>query len=188
MSSCIFLRAYAIAYYALPRFPIALALPAESWIWSWLCRLHTLTYHDSLPPQRKCVPLAQYSVEHKVGLGTEHPHRRTMAFRRAYGNYVNLGSLYSVPPWGTVPPFGLSRPQHNSVNLGSLYARSKSKFPTGWAYFEDGSVFILPFAWLPHDAFEARMRIAAQFVSGPTPRMQEIRRESPHRKRFIIIK
>ncbi|KAI4956101.1 hypothetical protein J4E91_000311 [Alternaria rosae] len=110
-----------------------------------------------------------------------------MAFRRAYGNYVNLGSLYSVPPWGTVPPFGLSRPQHNSVNLGSLYARSKSKFPTGWAYFEDGSVFILPFAWLPHDAFEARMKIAAQFVSGPTPKMQEMRRESPHRKRFIII-
>ncbi|KAI4670319.1 uncharacterized protein J4E79_000600 [Alternaria viburni] len=107
-----------------------------------------------------------------------------MAFRRAYGN---LGSLYSISPPGAVPSFGLTRPQYNSVNLGSLYARSKSKFPTGWAYFEDGSVFILPFAWFPHDTFEARMKIAAQFVSGPTPKMQEIRRENPHMKRFIII-
>lgn len=108
-----------------------------------------------------------------------------MAFRRAYGN---LGSLYSIPPPGAGPSFGLTRPQYNSVNLGSLYARSKHKFPTGWAYFEDGSVFILPFAWFPHDTFEARMKIAAQFVSGPTPKMQEIRRENPHMKRFIIIK
>jgi hypothetical protein len=114
--------------------------------------------------------------------------QQTMAFRRAYGNYVNLGGLYSIPPWGTVPSFGLTRPQSNTVNLGTLYARSKFKYPTGWAYFEDGSVFILPFAWLPHDAFEARMKIAAHFVSGPTPKMQEIRRENPHRKRFIIIK
>jgi hypothetical protein len=115
-----------------------------------------------------------------------------MAFRRAYrnaayGNYVNLGNLYSIPPWGRVPPFGLTTQQYNSVNLGNLYAR-KSKFPTGWAYFEDGSVFLLPFVWLPHEAFEARMKIAAHFISGPTPRMQEMRRENPHNTRFIIIK
>jgi hypothetical protein len=110
-----------------------------------------------------------------------------MPVRWAYGNFVNLGRLYSIPPWGSVPPFGLARPQYNSVNLGTLYARSKSKNPVGYAYFGDGSVFILPFAWLPHDAFEARMKIAAQFVNGPTPKMREIRKDNPHMGRFIII-
>lgn len=110
-----------------------------------------------------------------------------MPVPRAYRNFVNLGRLYSIPPWGSVPPFGLARPQHNSVNLGALYARSKSKNPIGYAYFEDGSVFILPFAWLPHDAFEARMKIAAQFVSGPTPKMREIRKTNRQMERFIII-
>lgn len=111
-----------------------------------------------------------------------------MAFRRAYGNYVNLGKLYSIPPWGIVPPYGLVRPQSNSVNLGNLYSRAQSKRPSGWAYFEDGSVFILPFGWCAHDVFESRMKIAAHFVNGPTPRMQQVRAKNSDMKRFIVIK
>ncbi|KAG9189608.1 hypothetical protein G6011_06476 [Alternaria panax] len=110
-----------------------------------------------------------------------------MSFRRAHSNFVNLGRLYSISPLASVPSPPLVRPRYNRVNLGTLYARSKSKYPVGYAYFEDGSIFILPSCWLPHEAFEARMKIAAQFVSGPTPKMQAIRREDPHRKRFIII-
>jgi hypothetical protein len=111
-----------------------------------------------------------------------------MSFLRAHNNYVNLGRLYSIPPWGTVPPYGLIRPQNNFVNLGNLYSRSTSKYPPGWAYFDDGSVFILPSGWCPHDAFEARMKIAAHFVSSPTPKMQQTRAKNPHMKRLIVIK
>ncbi|XP_014551586.1 hypothetical protein COCVIDRAFT_42137 [Bipolaris victoriae FI3] len=110
-----------------------------------------------------------------------------MAFRRAYGNYVNLGKLYSIPPWGIVPPYGLVRPQSNSVNLGNLYSRAQSKRPSGWAYFEDGSVFILPFGWCAHNVFESRMKIAAHFVNGPTPRMQQVRAKNSDMKRFVVI-
>lgn len=110
-----------------------------------------------------------------------------MSRRPVLGNLVNLGSLYSVPPRGSVASLGLARSLYNSVNLGGLYARSKRKYPTGYAYFEDGSVFIHPQLWLPHDALEARMKIAAHFVNGPTPKMQAIRKQDPHRTRFIII-
>jgi hypothetical protein len=109
-----------------------------------------------------------------------------MAVRGAYRNFVNLGSLYSIPQHAVLPRFGLR--ESNTVNLGNLYAPSKDKRPPGWAYFEDGSVFILPFGWAAHDAFEARMKIAAHFVNGPTPKMQDTRREDVHRKRFIVIK
>jgi hypothetical protein len=109
-----------------------------------------------------------------------------MAVRRASRNYVNLGNLYSIPQHVLMRPFSPVEP--NMVNLGNLYTPSKDKRPPGWAYFDDGSVFILPYGWFSHDAFEARMKIAAYFVNGPTPKMQEMRRENVHRKRFIIIK
>ncbi|KAF1947350.1 hypothetical protein EJ02DRAFT_365678 [Clathrospora elynae] len=111
----------------------------------------------------------------------------TTVYRRAHNNFVNLGRLYSVPPWGTVPIYGLTKPQNNFVNLGNLYAHTKNRKPPGWAYFDDGSVFIAPYGWFPHDVFERRMKIAARFVSDPTPKLQETRRENPHKKRFIII-
>lgn len=92
-----------------------------------------------------------------------------------------------MPPCRITPSRSLVRP-HNSVNLGSLYAPSRSKEPPGWAYFDDGSVFILPFGWFPHHAFEAQMKIAAHFVSEPTPKMQEIGQRNPHQRRYIVIK
>ncbi|USP82453.1 hypothetical protein yc1106_09727 [Curvularia clavata] len=110
-----------------------------------------------------------------------------MSFRRVHGNYVNLGRLYSIPPWGTVPPYGLAGPQKNPVNLGNLYSNSQSKYPSGWAYFEDGSIFILPQGWCSHDTLEARMKILAHFVRSPTPKMQQIRATRTPMKRFVII-
>ncbi|KAI2478663.1 hypothetical protein Ptr902_09629 [Pyrenophora tritici-repentis] len=109
-----------------------------------------------------------------------------MSVPRAYRNYVNLGRLYSMPPYAITPSRGLVR-SRNTVNLGNLYASSRSLTPPGWAYFDDGSVFILPARWLPHDVFEARMKIAAHFVSEPTPKMQEMRHNDQRRKRCIII-
>ncbi|CAE7206934.1 hypothetical protein PTTW11_09630 [Pyrenophora teres f. teres] len=109
-----------------------------------------------------------------------------MSIPRAYRNYVNLGRLYSIPPCAITPSHGLVT-SRNTVNLGSLYAPSRSLTPPGWAYFDDGSVFILPAGWFPHHVFEARMKIAAHFVSEPTPKMQELRQNGQHRKRCIII-
>jgi hypothetical protein len=109
-----------------------------------------------------------------------------MAIRRASRNYVNLGTLYSIPQHVLMRPFGVVEPSH--VNLGNLYVPIKDKRPPGWAYFDDGSVFILPYGWFSHDAFEARMKIAAHFVNGPTPKMQEKKQKNNLWKRFIIIK
>jgi len=76
------------------------------------------------------------------------------------------------------------------VNLGKLYNATRiiGKRPSGWAYFDDGSVFIMPYTYLDHDAFELRMKGIAPFVSAPTLRMQAKRPSDALRKRFVIIK
>lgn len=76
----------------------------------------------------------------------------------------------------------------NFVNLGNLYSWWLPVRPPGWAYFEDGSIFIAPFGHLDHDSFETRMKVAANIVSAPTSNMRAIRQKYPLEKRFIVIK
>ena len=108
----------------------------------------------------------------------------------SWRNFVNLGNLYSVRPWENVTAKDFPTISHNSVNLGRLYApvRLTKKRPLGWGYFDDGSVFIAPRTYMNHDAFEARMKLAAHFVSSPSPKLQAIRQEDVHRKRLIVIR
>lgn len=76
------------------------------------------------------------------------------------------------------------------VNLGKLYstARLIRKRPPSWAYFDDGSIFIMPYTYLDHDAFELRMKVIAPFVSAPALRMQANRQSDALRKRLVVIK
>ena len=107
---------------------------------------------------------------------------------RVSRNFVNLGKLYSVQPWNTAPSFDSVQVPINFVNLGSLYTRTANQRPPSWAYFDDGSIFIVPRSWLPHDELEKRMNLAAQFVNNPTPKIQVIRQEDPRKKRLILIR
>lgn len=106
---------------------------------------------------------------------------------RACRNFVNLGRLYSVPPWRTAKSYDVQPVKGNFVNLGNLYRRVKNSSPPSWAYFDDGSVFIVPYGWLPHHVLEKRMNIATHFVNSPSPNLQEVRQKDAQRKRLILI-
>jgi hypothetical protein len=116
-------------------------------------------------------------------------------------------TLYSKKPWSTVklrafkistPPhnseaqaepgvLGVSTPPHHSVNLGDFYKIRRQPLD-GWAYLDDGSVFLSPSGWTEHDVLQARLRLAAQYVRDPTPQSQVIRRNDPDRRRLLVIK
>jgi hypothetical protein len=59
--------------------------------------------------------------------------------------------------------------------------------PKGWAYFEDGSVFVAPADYMDHEALETRMRTVEHFVLCPSPTLLEIRKNDPDRRRLIVI-
>ncbi|KAH3949025.1 hypothetical protein HBI70_124770 [Parastagonospora nodorum] len=75
------------------------------------------------------------------------------------------------------------------VNLGKLFSTTRltKKRPTSWAYFDDGSIFIVPYTYLDHDAFELRMKVIAPFISAPTLRMQANRQSDALKKRLVVI-
>ncbi|KAH7073413.1 hypothetical protein FB567DRAFT_200016 [Paraphoma chrysanthemicola] len=110
-------------------------------------------------------------------------------YARSTLNYVNLGKFYSVPPWGHLvipqPPL-IPR---NHVNLGRLYEHTlvSRKWPPGWAYFHDGSVFVAPAESMDHEAFEHRMRTVEHFVRKPSAALLAIRQKDPSRKRLVVI-
>ncbi|KAJ4374257.1 hypothetical protein N0V83_002998 [Neocucurbitaria cava] len=103
-------------------------------------------------------------------------------------NFVNLGKLYGFHNGDVVPYIRSAQVPINFVNLGNLYSPTKNQWPPSWAYFEDGSVCIFPYKWLPHGEVERRMNLAAQFVNNPTPKIQVIRQQDPQRGRLILIK
>ncbi|KAH7406147.1 hypothetical protein DE146DRAFT_435225 [Phaeosphaeria sp. MPI-PUGE-AT-0046c] len=82
------------------------------------------------------------------------------------------------------------RPSRNFVNLGNLY--QVAPLTTGdscWAYFDDGSLFIVPRGGYPnHENLEVRMKIAAHLRTYPGDRLHSrtMRHEGPQRKRFVI--
>jgi hypothetical protein len=87
-------------------------------------------------------------------------------------NFVNLGRLYSIKQWQKpftwrrvpVPVYNNTGLPKHGVNLGDLYRASRQR-AQGWAYFEDGSVFVARHHH-EHDVFQHTMNIAAQFVLG----------------------
>jgi hypothetical protein len=76
------------------------------------------------------------------------------------------------------------------VNLGKLFSTTRliKKRPTSWAYFDDGSIFVVPYTYLDHDAFELRMKVIAPLISAPTLRMQANRQSDALKKRLVVIK
>lgn len=82
------------------------------------------------------------------------------------------------------------RPSKNFVNLGKLYhVTPLKKGPPGWAYFDDGSIFIAACGYLSHENLEARMKIAAHLVTHPVVRLhaQSTRHGDILSNRFIVV-
>jgi hypothetical protein len=80
------------------------------------------------------------------------------------------------------------RLRRHFVNLGTLYTQVRLRRRSGWAYSEDGSMFVAPFGYIDHDALEMRMRVAAYLVSSPTSKLHAIRQSHPKEDRFLVIK
>lgn len=101
-------------------------------------------------------------------------------------NFVNLGRLYSLPQGQKafnhqrIPYFARSpsqpKPFYGGVNMGGLYRRDyPSPFlePRGWAYLEDGSVFIARETYSHHD-LQQILRIVDYYVRNPTDEMRAL--------------
>ncbi|KAF2032271.1 hypothetical protein EK21DRAFT_110215 [Setomelanomma holmii] len=104
-------------------------------------------------------------------------------------NFVNLGQLYSRAPWATLLATKPAQSSKNSVNLGRLYEPigASKKRPLGWAYFDDGSVYVHPRDYLDHDTFEARMKVFEHFVLNPSPNLQATRKSDHEKRRLIVV-
>ena len=144
--------------------------------------------HESVPREPKCRLLLDTIGCERSSKSLRQTPNIMSRYVRVSKNYVNLGRLYSIPPWGTGASLGPNKPSNNTLNLGNLYADAKHRRPPGWAYFDDGSIFITPSGWLPHHILEERMQIAAHFVNQPSPKLQAIRQQDPHKKRLILIR
>jgi hypothetical protein len=121
-------------------------------------------------------------------------------FRRAAGviDRVNLGNLYSLSQSdaymkGSIPSMSPYRyiglPSHG-VNLGDLYKGAHRddyvRQPLGWAYFEDGSIFVARSRY-DHNDFQRAMNIVAPFVRNPSDATDVSKRKNRPRTRLILI-
>jgi len=106
---------------------------------------------------------------------------------RGLGNHVNLGTVYGVKPCGRslfidIPRRpGLAPP---NANLRRQY----SVKPEGWAYFDDGSIFITSAPHADHGDFEARAKFAAHRLGGRPPEDQTTTQGDVKRQRLIVIR
>ena len=110
-------------------------------------------------------------------------------------NFVNLGNFYSLQPWQTSPRFRFT-PKYNAaglprhrVNLGKLYratANLEYLQPQGWAYFEDGSVFVARHNY-DHCNFQGIMNLAAYFVRDPSDAKAALDRKDHHQMQMIMV-
>lgn len=81
-------------------------------------------------------------------------------------------------------------PTGHGVNLGSLYAEAGGQNADGgWAYFEDGSIYLLTSWWKSVESsdFEGMMRLLEPFVRQPPPPIRELRAGHPNPKRLLIV-
>jgi hypothetical protein len=110
-------------------------------------------------------------------------------------NYVNLGRFYSIPPWRTPKTISVRNTSYNNrsglstqntVNLGNLYTHSPRLRSSGYAFFEDGSIWISGREYEEHDVFEAEMKLLQPFVRGPSPKLEQVRKTYAERQRLIV--
>ncbi|KAF9699189.1 hypothetical protein EKO04_002986 [Ascochyta lentis] len=112
-------------------------------------------------------------------------------------NFLNLGNLYSLQPWQESLRWRLApkrrvdgSPQHG-VNLGNLYRTTfEAEYlqPRGWAYFEDGSIFVARHFY-DHHKFQQLMNIAAHFVRDPSDAKAVLasKRTSHGQKQLVLM-
>ncbi|KAJ4984290.1 hypothetical protein SVAN01_10195 [Stagonosporopsis vannaccii] len=103
-------------------------------------------------------------------------------------NFVNLGSLYSLPQGleafshQRIPSFlrprSQPKPFYGGVNLGGFYKRNHPPpfvEPRSWAYLEDGSVFVARETYNHHDLQQV-LRIVDHFVRNPSGEMRALQK------------
>lgn len=93
-----------------------------------------------------------------------------------------LDGMHAPPkkPYAGIPCHG--------VNLGNLYTQAKRvdiSQPRGWAYFEDGSVFV-PRRNCNHDELQRVMNIAAFLVREPAVQTNGLKK-SRSSKQMIVL-
>ncbi|KAJ4325969.1 hypothetical protein N0V94_000334 [Neodidymelliopsis sp. IMI 364377] len=84
------------------------------------------------------------------------------------------------------PPGG--RP-HHGVNLGNLYRKTSPaefNYTRGWAYFDDGSVYISSHGQ-SHDQFQQRMNIAARFIQRRSKVKDALEKKNSNQTQLIMI-
>lgn len=113
-------------------------------------------------------------------------------------NRVNLGNLYSLSQnkaylLGSMPsisPYRYSGFPSHGVNLGDLYKGAHKndswRQPMGWAYFEDGSIFVARSSY-DHDDFQRAMNIFAPFVRNPSDANRAPKSKDRHQRQLILI-
>ncbi|KAF1951721.1 hypothetical protein CC80DRAFT_553091 [Byssothecium circinans] len=77
--------------------------------------------------------------------------------------------------------------RRNHVNLGNLYNDPPCKTPLGWAYFEDGSIYVNTKTALSHHHFESEMKVLRPFIHAPSPKMRRIRSLYPEQQRLLVV-
>ena len=84
----------------------------------------------------------------------------------------------------------LSLLYRSGVNLGRLYDKPGDARSVGWAYFEDGSIYMnasLHAKFMDFDKMQAEMRLLEPIVRQPPPDMEQVRSSNPRLNRFIIL-
>ena len=112
-------------------------------------------------------------------------------------NLVKLGKLHSISQrtlstltsesplrredYTGFPPHG--------VNLGTLYRGTRPndrKLPRGWAFFEDGSIYVERLGH-DHDGLQENMNMAAYFVRNPTSKTIKLPRKDDRQTQMILL-
>lgn len=109
------------------------------------------------------------------------------SYVRMSRNFVNLGKLYSLQPGSRKSTCKATNPLYRP---GPPYVKRRPRFQAalGWAYFEDGSVFINAYPKLSYDPFEAEMNRLLPFILQPSPSLAQIRQEDPEQRRLITMR
>ncbi|KAF2632682.1 hypothetical protein BU25DRAFT_80275 [Macroventuria anomochaeta] len=118
-------------------------------------------------------------------------------WRNNVRNFVNLGRLYSLSQKEKMEMDRLPRlpkgrytgfPRHG-VNLGNLF-RGTTIYdymqPPGWAYFEDGSIFVARARYDHHD-MQQIMNFAAFFLRDPSNGKRALRKEHTGQTQLILL-
>lgn len=118
-------------------------------------------------------------------------------WRNPVSNFVNLGRLYSLSQKEKLQldrsPRAL-RVCHrgnlsHGVNLGNLFEPThKSDYgqPLGWAYLEDGSIFVPRWSYSFHELQQV-MRIVACFARNPSDGESTLKKKDNRQTQMILL-